>query len=193
MKNIVFPILIVLLFATLAFTQTQDRRIVFDRANCDDPAAESKDKDSDCFVELISVHIGNQTITSGKPISADENWLKELRVRVRNVSGRSFVAFGVAFGVIEGLYQELGPYESWGWGFALYRGKFSNPDDKKRKISKVVVLKPNEETELNFANYDPLFPVADLSRKMRQIVLRYAFVEFRNGKQRDSDIFIKKE
>ncbi|MBK8812705.1 MAG: hypothetical protein IPN69_18510 [Acidobacteria bacterium] len=180
MKNVVYLYLIVAFAAFIpapALAQTQDRRMVFDRYDCNEPATESEDKDSSCLVELVDVHVGGQKITSGKPFVADENWLKNLKVKVKNVSGKPFVFVQVSFGLIEGLYEELAPSASWGWGFGLSHGKASNSNDKKRKISKVIVLKPNEEIELTFADLADVYKKSSFMQvvgKMSQIVVRTA-------------------
>ena len=198
MKNFIYLFLIaafVAFIAPPAFAQTQDRRMIFDWYDCDEPAAESDDEDSRCLVELVDVQVAGQKITSGKPFVADGNWLKNLKVRVKNVSGKPFVFVGISFGLIEGLYEELAPSASWSWGFGLVRGKASNPNDKKRKISKIVVLKPNEETELTFADL-PKEPaqsrLLEVIAKTSQIVFRPAAVEFEDGTQKDSRLFIRK-
>ncbi len=178
-----------------AYAQTQDRRMIFDRL-CDEPAAQSDDDDSDCLVELVDVHIGSQKITSGKPFVADENWMKNLKVRIRNVSGKSFVFVGVSFGLIEGMYEQLAPSASWGWAFGFSRGKASNPYDENRKISDVVVLKPNKEIELTFDDLPELYKKSSLMQvvgKQSQIVFITATVEFKDGKQEDSELFVKKK
>ena len=175
--------------------QTQERRMIFDRL-CDEPAAESEDEDNDCLVELIDIQINDQKVTSGKPFVADENWMKNLKVRVRNVSRKPFVFVGIGFGLIEGLYEELAPSASWQWGFGFYRGKPSNPYDENRKISDVVVLKPNKEIELTFNDLPELYKksgLMDVAGKMSQIVFISAQVEFKDGKQEDSELFIRKK
>lgn len=197
MKKFIYPFLIaafVWLIAAPVSAQTQDRRMIFDRYDCDEPAAESGDEDSSCLVELIDVYVADQKIVSDKPFAADENWLKNLKVKIKNVSGKPFVFVGVSFGLIEGLYEELAPSASWAWGFGFNRGKESNPRAKKRKISKTVVLKPNEETELTFADLADSYESRVFMQAVKnwnQIVLRTATVEFKDGRQEDSRIFIK--
>lgn len=186
MKNFIYIFLAVAFICFIdasAFAQTQDRRMIFDRYDCGETAA---DEDEPCLVELIDVQIAGQTITSGKPFVADENWLKNLKVKIKNVSGKPFVFVGVSFGLMEGLYEELAPGASWGWGFGLSRGKISNPDDEKKKISKEIVLKPDEEMELNYSDLADFYKKSRLMQvvgKMSQIVLRTATVEFEDGRQ----------
>ncbi len=169
--------------------------MTFDRL-CDEPAAEDDDEDSRCLVELIDITINGKKITSGKPFVADENWMKELKIRIRNISGKPFIAVGVSFGLIEGLYEKLAPSASWAWGFGFNRGKFSNPYDENRKISEIVVLKPKEEMQLTFDDLPDLYENSRLMQvagKQSQIVFISATVEFKDGKQKDSDLFIKKK
>lgn len=197
MKKFIYLFLIaafIWLIAVPVSAQTQDRRIILDRYDCDEPAAESGDEDSNCLVELIGVYVADQKIVSGKVFTADENWLKNLKVKIKNVSGKPFVFVGVSFGLIEGLYEELAPSASWAWGFGLYRGKQSNPRAKKKKISKTVVLKPNEETELTFADLPNSYTNSrfmQVVKEWNKIVLITATVEFKDGRQEDSHIFIK--
>lgn len=195
MKNFIHLLLV---FSFIGFSgltasaQTQDRRMIFDKL-CVESAADSADEDSNCLVKLVDVRIGNQQITSGKPFVADENWMKNLKVRIRNVSGKPFVSVGVSFGLLEGLYEELAPSASWGWKFGFYRGKASNPYDENRKISDVVVLKPNEEIELTFDDLPELQKsgLIEVAGKISQIVFIYATVEHKDGKQ--DRLFIRKK
>lgn len=193
--HLLLAICLTSLSVTIASAQTQDRRLIFDRL-CNDPAVESKDEDSDCLVELIDIQIGSQKITSGKPFVADENWIKNLKVRIRNISGKPFVFVGVSFGLIEGMYENLAPSASWGWAFGFYRGKASTPYGENRKVSKVVVLAPNKELELTFDNLpkpNKKSRLLEVSGKMRQIVFITARVEFKGGKHKDSYLFIRKQ
>lgn len=181
------------LFSAPVFAQMQDRRMIFDRYECNEPATESKDEDSKCLIELVNVEIAGQKIASDKTFVADAGWLKNLKVRVKNVSGKPLVFVGVSFGMIEGLYEELAPSASWGWGFGLYRGQASNPNDAERKTSKHIILKPNKEIELTFADLrDPDARLLEAAGRMSQIVLRTAIVVFEDGKQVDSFLFIKR-
>ncbi len=193
-------ILLTILFLSFSvIAQTKERRIVFNEYTCNQPRSESKDDDSNCLVELKEIFIGSEKIVSGKTFTADENWLKNLKIKIKNVSGKPFIAVAVSFGLIEGLNEKLAPSASWGWVFSLFRGKFSDPNDKKRKISKVVVLKQNEETELTFSDF-PSSGVYNVYRSAKfeqvirnwqQIVMKTAFVELKNGTQKDSFLFMK--
>ena len=178
-----------------AFAQTMERRMVLDRHDCDEPASKSEDEDSNCLVELISVQIAGTKIVSGKPFISDENWLSNLKVRLRNVSGRPFFFVGVSFGLIEGLYEELSPGASWGWGFGLFRGTPSDKNSEKRKFSKTVVLRPNEEIELTFSDLPTSYsqsPLMQVVGRMSQIVLITSTIEFGDGSQTDSRFFMRK-
>jgi hypothetical protein len=199
MKSLIYWFSLIAFFGFIAapvFAQTQDRRMIFDRHDCDEPASESGDEDSNCLVELVDVQIAGQKIISGKTFIADENWLKNLKVKIKNVSGKPFVFVGVDFGLIEGLYEELAPSASWGWAFSLHRGEASSSNDKKRRISKLVVLKPNEEMELNFDDLSDFnkksSQLMQVIGKTSQIVFITASVEFNDGEQKDSHLFIRK-
>lgn len=199
MRNFIHLLFVIALvgfsFANTSSAQTQDRIMIFENT-CDKPAAESDDEDNRCLVELVDVRIGDQKITSEKSFVADENWMKNLKVRIKNVSGKPFVFASVDFGLIEGLYEKPAPTASWSSGFIFSRGKESDPFNGNIKISDEVVLEPNKEIELTFDDlpsfYRDLTTLETLG-KMSQIVLTTAAVEFKDGKQKDSFLFIKRQ
>ena len=186
MRNLTF--LICVLLCTLNICgQKKERILIYDRL-CSNPASASRDKDSDCLVELVDLRIGDDKIISGKPFTADENWLKDLRVKVRNVSGKPFVFIQVAFGLMAGLNDELGPSESWAWGFGFFRGKYSDPLSGV-KPSKEIVLKPNEVIELSFVDSDASTNEMLNKHSFQKAVFRLADIQFKNGTLRDSYFF----
>jgi hypothetical protein len=195
MKSFIYLFLVVgfVEFVTApVLAQTQDRRMIFDSRECYETAAERKEEDSECLVELVDVHIAGQKITSGKMFVADATWLENLKVKVKNVSGKSIVYVSVTFELIEGLYESP-PMGSFRPIFFFDRGNVSDPKDEKREISKNVVLKPNEEIELNFTDLPDFGKSALMQRvgKIGQIVMSDAVVEFEDGKQVRSDLLIK--
>ncbi len=196
MKSFIYLFLVVVFVGFViapVLAQTQDRRVIFDSCECYETAAERKKKDSECLVELVDVHIAGQKITSRKIFVADETWLENLKVKVKNVSGKPFAYISVDFELIEGLDTSLLHDGSFRPLAIFDRGSLSNPKYKKRKISKNIVLKPNEEIELNFTDLQDFGKpsVMMVVGKTSQIVIRRTFVEFEDGKQVGSDLLIK--
>src|SRR5829696_1108226 len=90
-----------LIFLSLLWTppvtgQVKDRLIPF-------PAwASSFDKDEDVPLEIVGIRIAGRPVILGQPFAADSSWLKQMTLRVKNISGKPILAFGVGAGLLGG-------------------------------------------------------------------------------------------
>ena len=76
-----------------------------------------------------------------------------MTLRVKNISKKPIITFGVAGGLLEGVDDELPPYASFRYGIAWSWGKSSNPGEAQTKR---IVFKPGEILELSYAHVDEL-------------------------------------
>ena len=172
----------VMILSLSATAQTQKRVInVFD-----------ENKDSEQLLELIDIKIDSKSIVVGKQFKADENWLKDLKIRVKNISGKPLVCFGLSFGLIEGIKQELEPYASYRYGFTFSYGK---PIKEQFNVSEKVLLQPNEETVLTYDSLDNLY--REVLGKVGEGTFHKAklmsiSVQFENGEWKDTGLLIRK-
>lgn len=190
--RLLLTFLFALLFASSVLAQTQDRVIFYDGL-CEESSDDSEDEANKCLLELIDIQVAGKPVVSGKQFVADENWLKNLKIRVKNISGKPFVYVAVGFGLIEGLHEELAPSASWKYGFVFSSGKPSNQITK-TKVSRKIVLKPNEEIELTYSNLPELYKqvLGKASEgTFSKSVFVSATVEFRNGEQKDSRLPVR--
>lgn len=188
MKRILFTrlsimMIIALLFSLPILAQAQNRIIRL---------PEREGEDYNHLLEIIDVQVAGNPVAFDKTFFADENWLKNLKFRVKNVSGKPMMYVALGFGLFEGINQELKPYASYQYGFVFSYGK---PSDSKDKVTGKVFLKPNEEVELS---YDSL---SELERKVLgkagegifcKAEFMIARVQFKDGTFEDSDLVIRK-
>jgi hypothetical protein len=119
--------------------------------------ASSYDEDEEVPLELVEIKVAGRQVILGQVFSADENWLKDMTLRVKNISNKPIIAFGVGGGLLGGVGEELPPHASFAYGIGWQWGKPFNPE-KERPFG--VALKPGEIAELSYANVD------DLTRKV---------------------------
>jgi hypothetical protein len=115
--------------------------------------ASSYDEDEEVPLELVEIKVSGKPVVLGRQFDADENWLKNLTLRIKNISNKPITAFGVGGGLLVGVDEELPPHASFRDGIGWRWGKEFDP--KKRK-SEGTVLKPGEVVELTYANVDAL-------------------------------------
>ena len=115
--------------------------------------ASSNQEDEEVQLELVEIKVGGKLVILGQPFDADESWLKDMTLRVKNIGDKPIVAFGVGGGLLSGVGEELPPYASFRYGIAWNWGKGFNPEKEKPAGP---VLKPGETVELSYANVDEL-------------------------------------
>jgi hypothetical protein len=92
-------------------------------------------------VEIIDVKVGDASITVGHPFLAGDDWLRGLRFRMKNVSGRPIIGARLSFGLPETLADK----RSLGFSLEYGRGESTGiPSDEQK------VVMPNDEFELKF-------------------------------------------
>lgn len=143
-----------LLFMSSAHAQMQDRVMFSCEGGNKSCEKVDDDKNSKCYLELVDIQIAGQSVVFGKQFSADEKWLKNLKIQVKNVSSKSFVYVNLAFILIEGLHEE--PVLPWKHFFVFSKGVASDRTAKTR-VSDKVILKPSQEIELNYDGFPQLY------------------------------------
>ena len=136
--------LFVLLATPLATAQTQTRVISWQPHTYGritkagegvrlSPAAEA--------VEIAGFTVGGSPVTLGEPFAADDEWLKGLRVRLRNISGQAISAAQMTFVLPESRRGEEALI-----GFTLRHGA-ARPSSREP-------IRPGEEFELSLGGED---------------------------------------
>ena len=138
---------ITLLFAHPAAGQVKKRLIPFPEW------ASSYEEGEEIQLELVELRVAGKPVITGQPFDADENWLKGLTLRVKNIGDKPIVAFGVGGGLLSGVDEELPPRASFRYGIAWNWGKGFDPEKGKPTGA---VLKPGETVELSYVNVDGL-------------------------------------
>ena len=143
---IIFSVAVVLMYALSATAQTTKRLVPFPEWSLDNT-------DDEVSLELVEVKIAGKVIALGKPFDADDNWLKDMTLRVKNIGTKPIVAFGVGGGLLHGVAEELPMYASFKYGIAWNWGSNVNSDKQKHRRP---VLNPGDTIELSYANVDSL-------------------------------------
>lgn len=138
--------LILLFFIQPVFGQVKKRVLPF-------PEWSAASDEDEIALELAEIRVGGRPIILGQAFDADENWLKNMTLRVKNISKKAIVAFGLGGGLLEGINEELKPYASFQYGIGWKWGKQFAPEKGKPKGT---TLKPGETLELSYANVDQL-------------------------------------
>jgi hypothetical protein len=79
-------------------------------------------------IEIEGIAVGDKSITIGQPFSADDDWLKSLEVRVKNISGRQVTLIQITLTLPE--LERTSPYVVFCYGCALAeKEKGVKPDE----------------------------------------------------------------
>lgn len=138
-------IILVSVCSQVALGQSKERIVLFPQWSI-----QAKDE---AQLELVEIKIAGKPIAIGESFDADENWLKVMTLRVKNIGKKPISAFGVGGGLLEGVDEELPPYASFRYGIAWNCSKRSNPG---KAQTKRIVFKPGEIIELSYAHVDEL-------------------------------------
>lgn len=79
----------------------------------------AREDDDEVYLELLSVKVGDKDVALNEPFLIDQTWLKDLKLRVKNVSGKTIECAYVSFGILEGINDKLEPQMSWGWKWSV--------------------------------------------------------------------------
>jgi hypothetical protein len=137
---------IVLSFACVT-AQTKKRLIPFP----DWSAAETNDE---VALELVEIKIAGNPIRLDQPFDADDNWLKEMTLRVKNVGTKTITTLDIGGGLLHSVDEELPSSSSyqyavrWHWTTGLKLDK-ENPPDRE--------IRPGETIELTYAHVNSIY------------------------------------
>ena len=134
-----------LLLVRVADGQVKDRLVPFP------DWASSYDEDEEVPLELVEIKVAGRPVILGQPFASGGDWLKNMTLRVKNISNKPILAFGVGGGLLGGLEEELPPYASFQYGVNWQWGKESR---RRKRRPNEPVLKPGEIVELSYANVD---------------------------------------
>jgi hypothetical protein len=137
-------VLFLLVCAQVAFGQTRQRVIPFPEW--------SAETDDEYQLELIEIKVAGKPVGFGEFFEANENWLSSITLKVKNVSKKTIVAFGVGGGLLAGLDEELPAHTSFQFGVAWNWGKSLDP----KKSQPSVLFQPGEILELSYVHVDGL-------------------------------------
>ncbi|HWS99751.1 MAG TPA: hypothetical protein VN256_05700 [Pyrinomonadaceae bacterium] len=94
-------------------------------------------------VEIIEIKVAGVPVTLGKPFTAGEDWLKDLTVRVRNVSAKPIIWASMSFGLPEAKSDRDGRQGYMGFPLEYMRGGIP-----KEGAPEMKAIMPGEEAEL---------------------------------------------
>lgn len=124
--------------ALSSFAQVQKRTIHFER---EDVSGESG------LVQVVRIEVKNKQVSINEEFATTDDWLKSLKITVRNVSGKRIIYVGFGFGLLEAIDGELEPYASYQYGVSFYAGE---PVKNIKKGKRRFILNPNSETVLTY-------------------------------------------
>ena len=136
----------VLTAVQVATAQTKKRVIPF-------PSWSLDNTDDEVSLELVEIKIAGKPIALDRPFDADDAWLKNMTLRIKNIGTKPIVAFGVGGGLLKGVAEELPMYASFDYGIAWNWGNNFKPDKEKHRGP---VLNVGDAVELSYANVSAL-------------------------------------
>lgn len=122
---------------TSVFAQTESRIIRMDKV----------DQDEATYLEITNFKVGDSEIYFNESFSADENWLKNIKVKVKNISGKNITCLGLHFGLLKGINEKLEARMSWADVIGFYKGNCYSKQDKNKSV-----IKNGEVIELTYAD-----------------------------------------
>ena len=156
-----------LLIVVCSAADAQDERRII-RADRPDSS-----EDSSPILQVLGLKIRERSVAINEIFVADENWLKDLKVTVRNVSDKDLRCVGVWLGVLDGLNAKLGPGASWGWKI-----NYTNGCSKR--------LKKGESVDLIWYSDGHLVPDLEPWPTFHKAVLEWGYARYK-GDRKDSD------
>ena len=94
-------------------------------------------------VEVIGFSLAGVPITPGQPFRADDDWLTNLRVKVRNVSGAAISHIDMSFALPEAKFAQDGRSYTMGFSLRYKAGARVNNESPEMKV-----IQPGDEVEL---------------------------------------------
>jgi hypothetical protein len=170
----VFPLaLISLLICCEASAQTKKRLIL--------SGLEPNDPGDEVSLELLEIRVAGKSVSLNQRFEADDNWLKETTLLIRNVGKKSIVALDIGGGLLNGIDEELPIGASFYSGIGWQWGKRFDP---KNHTPKGATLSPGETVVLTHVNVDALYRRALDERSAGtfcKLQLRGPLVQFSDG------------
>lgn len=115
------------------------------------PSWTNDDDDMVCL-ELVEIKVAAQPIALVEPFDADDNWLKNMALRVKNVGTKPIAYFDVGAILFKGIEEKLAWDESPKYVIGWTWGKRFNPEKEKFEGAS---LEPGQSVGLTYANVSP--------------------------------------
>lgn len=106
------------------------------------------------FLQIVSVTIGGDNVGLNKIFSANDNWLTDLKIHVKNISRETITCVQISFGLVAQIDTKLQSAESWPWGLVLNRGNCErrNRKNKLRLEPGDVIILDRADMPLSYLN-----------------------------------------
>ncbi len=164
-------IVVLLALASFARAQSQNRVIeVYDETNAPETTS----------LQVVEIKVGAQEVTLGQPFMADDDWLQNLSVRIKNVSDRTINVLPVTLG-----FSELTPGKGGDIVITIMRGLYGNGSEVREPSDERKPIVPGEEMLLTFTEKQ-LCIIRELAARKGITPTRIkfvpsAYVTFENG------------
>jgi len=131
-------------------------------------------------LEIVQIELAGKPLTLGQPFASNENWLKDLKITIRNASTKAITHFAFGGGLIKSLDEELKISESYQEGIAWKFGKYFDPQKEKEKG---ITLQSGEVVELTYVDVDPYYTRATQSERgaFCKLEIGPSVVQFEDG------------
>jgi hypothetical protein len=129
-------------------------------------------------VRITDIRVAGHSITAGEAFDADDDWLRTLTFRLKNVSGQPIMGARIGFGLPE-TKKDDGMV-----GFSLEYGQGSGAAWTRPEVQAVV--KPDEEFELKFTdaqyqNYLHFFAKHGAPLRLSKVWIGITTIKFEDG------------
>ncbi len=167
----------IFLFATMqantfSQTPTRARQIELNAAAAEDPPV----------LELLSIEVRGFPVSLSQRFTADDGWLQQMTIQVRNISGKPIRCFNFGGGLIERLDEVSQPGESFKQGITWAYGRCKE-DNSKAQSSRS--LQPNAIVELTYHDVAAWVKLRRAQEKGRyaKLAIGPPYVEFTDGSE----------
>jgi hypothetical protein len=140
-------------------------------------------------LRVVGLYIGDEPINLNREFSTDNNWLLDLRVRVKNISRSRLYCVGVSFGLLAEIETKLETHESWPWGLGMYKGECGLTGWGTHAQSKFR-LEPSEETEPTYDDVPEIYrkSIDKMGKLAKAVFHRNAVIGFQRKKATESPL-----
>jgi hypothetical protein len=102
--------------------------------------------EEETILELTDLKVAGRKVPFDQAFDADNDWLKTLVFRVKNIGHKPIAAIVLIFGLLERTDEELPAYASFQYGLQFIQSKGAAAKQSRSKLP--VLIQPGEETEL---------------------------------------------